>query len=115
LCSHHRHYLDRSPEYYKAKAKQKSATLYELFEQLFKQNKYPEQLYRTCDGLLNKQRKTPLGDFDRACEMALENKVYSYRSIVNIIENGMAKSTPGPNRQKALPFHKNTRGAGYYR
>jgi transposase len=115
LCSHHRYYLDRSPEYYKAKAKQKSSTLYELFEQLFKQEKYPEQLYRTCDGLLNIQRKTPEGDFERACKLALENKVYSYRFIVNIIENGMTKSSSEPTNQKALPFHKNTRGAGYYR
>ncbi len=115
LCSHHRNYLDRSPEYYIEKAKQKSTALYQLFEQIFKQKKYPEQLYRTCDGLLSMQRKTPDHEFERACEMALENKIYSYRFILNIIENGMTKSIPETSSQKTLPFHENTRGAGYYR
>jgi transposase len=114
LCSHHRHYLDRSPEYYLKKAKQKSAALYELFEQLFKQDKYPEQLYRTCDGLLSIQRKTSPADFDRACEIALENQIYSYRFIVNIIKNGMTKSSAETASQRPLPYHQNTRGAGYY-
>jgi len=115
LCSHHKHYLDRSPGYYLEKAKDQSEQLYRLFEQLFKQNKYPEQLYRTCDGLLSLQRKTIPEHFDKACDIALENKVFSYRFITNILKNGMVRSTPETAIQKPLPFHENTRGAGYYR
>lgn len=115
LCSHHRHYLERSPEYYLGKARKKSTAMYQLFVQLFNQEKYPEQLYRTCDGIMSIQRKTPAKDFDRACEIALENEVYSYRFIVNIIKNGMTKTTNETTSQKPLPFHRNTRGAGYYR
>jgi transposase len=115
LCSEHKHYLDRSPEYYLRKAKNKSNTLFLLFEQLFKQDKFPEQLYRTCDGLLSMQRKTDPQDFDRACVIAMENEIYSYRFIANIIKNRMTKDGTETAYQKPLPFHENTRGAGYYK
>ena len=52
LCSAHQHYLDRSPAYYLNKAGAKSKKLHEFFGLLFNQNRHPEQLYRTCDGLL---------------------------------------------------------------
>src|SRR5690606_31467198 len=59
LCSHHRHYLDRSPEYYTKKAGEISQNMHTLFERMFAQGKHPEQLYRSCDGLLSIARKTP--------------------------------------------------------
>jgi len=49
LCSHHRHYLDRSPAYYIEKAEKKSDELAELIKLLFKKGKPPEQNYRTCE------------------------------------------------------------------
>ena len=58
LCSAHQHYIDRSPEYYIQKAKGKSKELHELIELLFKQNRLPEQLYKSCDGLFSLHRKT---------------------------------------------------------
>jgi len=114
LCSHHKHYLDRSPGYYLGKAKSKSKALFLLFNELFRQDKFPEQQYRTCDGLLNMQRKADAQDFDRACEIALENKVYSYQFIANILKNGMVKNPKSTAYQRPLPLHGNTRGAGYY-
>jgi len=113
LCSQHQHYLDRSPEYYLGKAKQKSESLYKLIEQLFKQDKYPEQLYRTCDGLLNLQRRNGKDDFEKACEMALEYKNYSYQFIVNILNNKMTQTRKQKDKP-ALPEHPNTRGSKYY-
>jgi len=115
LCSHHRHYLDRSPEYYMNKAKVVSTAFYEFVEQLFEQDKYPEQLYRTCDGLFSIQRKAQAKVFDKACCIALENKIYSYHFIVNIIKNKMTETSTETAYQKPLPFHQNTRGAGYYK
>ena len=114
LCSHHQHYLERSPGYYLEKARVKSDGLYQLFQQLFQQDKYPEQLYRTCDGLLSLQRKTQQSTFEKACRIALDNKSYSYHFISNIIKNKMTEYEQ-PCIQKTLPFHKNTRGSGYYK
>jgi len=113
LCSAHQHYMDRSPDYYLNKAKLKSEVLYQLTGHLFAQNRHPEQLYKTCDGLLNLQRKTGQKDFDKACMMAIENQNYSYSFVLNILENKMTNE-PGTKQEKPLPSHENLRGREYY-
>ncbi len=89
LCSHHQHYLDRSPDYYIQKAKSKGENFHQFITAVFKQNRYPEQLYRTCDGLFSLQRKTETEKFNKACALSLEYKNYSYRFLTNIIKNNM--------------------------
>jgi len=91
LCSAHRHYMDRSPDYYLSKSKLRSETLNQLIGHLFVQNRHPKQLYRTCDGLLNLQRKTDPQEFDKACQMVIEYKKYSYTFVLNILKNKMTK------------------------
>ena len=113
LCSQHRHYLDRSPDYYIAQAKAKSETLHKLVQLIFEQNRYPEQLYRTCDGLLRLYRKSDPQTFKNACLLAIEHKNYSYRFIQNLLENKMAAGQPAAN-DKPLPKHDNVRGKDYY-
>ena len=113
LCSAHQHYLDRSPDYYMDKAKSKSDELYQFMVLMFAQNRHPEQLYRTCDGMLSLQRKTDQKDFHKACLMAIEHQNYSYRFIVNILTNkmtGQAETKP----KKPLPDHENLRRKEYY-
>lgn len=114
LCSHHKHYLDRSPEYYLKKAGMTSEVFFQFVENLFNQNKHPEQIYRTCDGLLSLQRKTGNNDFEKACQIALDTKNYSYAFIRNILDNKMLMNTH-ENCTKPLPIHSNTRGAAYFR
>jgi transposase len=113
LCSQHQHYMDRSPDYYLNKSKLKSEVLYRLFEHLFAQNRHPEQLYRTCDGLLNLERKTDQKDFDKACMMAIEHQKYSYAFVLNIIKNKMTGELETKPPQP-LPTHQNIRGKEYY-
>ena len=76
LCSSHRHYLDRSPSYYIEKARSRSEILCRLLTLLFDQKRYPEQLYRTCDGLFSLYRRTDEKIFERACAIAIENQNY---------------------------------------
>jgi hypothetical protein len=113
LCSAHQHYLDRSPDYYLDKAKIKSDELYRLMGLIFAQNRHPEQLYRTCDGLLNLHRKTDSRDFDKACLMAIEYQNYSYHFLVNILANKMTDQKQ-TKQAKPLPGHENLRGREYY-
>jgi len=113
LCSAHQHYMDRSPDYYLNKSKLKSELLYQLLEHLFAQNRHPEQLYRTCDGLLNLQRKTDQKDFDKACQMAIECQKYSYVFVLNILKNKMTREQEIKPLQP-LPTHQNIRGKEYY-
>jgi hypothetical protein len=106
--------LDRSPEYYKNKALAKSNVFFQVIEKLFGQDKYPEQLYRTCDGLMGLQRKTDPEQFDKACSMALEYSNYSYWFIQNIIKNKMT-DTIITESGKPLPAHQNVRGSGCFK
>ena len=91
-----------------------SKILYEYMEALFKQDKYPEQLYRTCDGVLNLARKTSQESFIKACNIALEHQNYSYKFLKQILENRMTEYLEKP-VVKSLPSHTNIRGASSYK
>jgi transposase len=114
LCSHHQHYLSRSPDYYKQRAKAHSQTLLQLFELIFTQDRYPEQLYKTCDGILSYSRKADKEVFEKACHLAIENKVYTYKFIRNIITNNMTTQITEPPLDKPLPKHDNIRGKEFF-
>ena len=113
LCSHHQHYLKRSPAYYMDKARKKSEDFHRLVELVFQQNRYPEQLYRSCDGLFSLQSKTEPTTFDKACRIAIEHQIYSYKFIQKMLENKMTEYEEEPT-QPALPVHQNIRGKDYY-
>lgn len=117
LCSQHQHYLDRSPDYYKNKAKACSADFFRLVVKIFDQDKYPEQLYKSCDGLISLYKKSDTEVFSRACQIAIENNNLSYRFILNMIENKMTDKDIQDGQQSLfpLPQHENTRGKGYYK
>ena len=113
LCSHHQHYLKRSPAYYIDKAKGKSEDFHRLVELVFQQKRYPEQLYRSCDGLFSLQSKTEPATFDKACRIATRHQIYSYKFIRKMLENKMTEYEEEP-KQQALPVHQNIRGKNYY-
>jgi transposase len=116
LCSHHQHYLDRSPDYYRQKAKQISANLYNVVDALFNGGRPPEQNYRSCDGLFSLHRKTDPALFNKACDIAIECGCCSYKYLIKVIEH-LKKQPPQPEQenQKPLPDHQNIRGRDYYK
>lgn len=67
LCSHHQHYRDRSPEYDRNLSAKISKVLYKYVCLLFEQKRYPEQVYRSCDGLLALARKSDTKALEKAC------------------------------------------------
>lgn len=113
LCSQHQHYLSRSPDYYINKAGSISTITERLFRLIFQQNKHPEQLYRSCDGLLHLSKKISVERFDKACLLAIEYQNYSYQFILKIIENNMMDYQI-IQTEKNLPTHHNIRGKNYY-
>jgi len=114
LSSHHLHYLERSPDYYIARAKEKSQALYQLTQLIFAQPQHPEQLYRTCDGLLRLQKTALPEAFDKACELAIEYRNFSYRFVERILKNNMTAHQDTLNSEQPLPQHPNIRGKEYY-
>jgi transposase len=113
LPSHHQHWLERSPEYYMEKAREKSASLVRFFEGIFADNRPAEHHYRSCDGLLNLQRRTPENVFENAISIALENRLFSYPSVMNLINND-AQNRQKQTTETPLPKHDNIRGKAYY-
>ncbi|MFV0346273.1 MAG: IS21 family transposase [Bacteroidales bacterium] len=113
LCSTHLHYLKRSPEYYKRKAGELSESFSRFVELMFEQDVYPEQLYRSCDGLLSLQRNTDNLVFDKACRIAIEHENYKCGFVKNIIQNKMT-SIKIEEPKSSLPKHNNIRGKEYY-
>jgi hypothetical protein len=84
-----------------------------LIERLFQQEKHPEKLYKSCDGLLRLARSTNEETLEKACQIALEHRRYNYGFLKNIIANKMVDEdlTISP---KPLPRHSNLRGSSYY-
>lgn len=113
LCSAHKHYKERSPEYYLARGKAHSEELHNVISALFGRNKHPELVYKTCDGLLGLSRKTERDKFLSACRTALELGNVTYGFLVNLIKNGIHPISEFDENQQ-LPKHKNVRGAEYY-
>ena len=114
LSSQNQFYLARSPAYYLDRAKDKSTALHHLIGLIFEQNRYPEQLYRVCDGLLRLQKNTAAETFDRACNIAAEHGVFSYKFIQRILENNMADFPAQPTLEQPLPVNINIRGKEYF-
>ena len=113
LCSHHQYYKKRSPTYYLQRAYLHSEVLYQYISTLFKQDKYPEQLYRSCEGILSLSKKTDTIVFIKACEIAINHTNYSYTFLKRILENKMTENNAEP-CCKSLPEHGNIRGANSY-
>lgn len=114
LCSQHQHYRNRSPAYYLDKAKSHGRELYDLLEAMFAQNRYPEQLYNTCDGLFSLARKSDPARFARACQIAASYRVYSYKFVQGVLENNTTDPEQTPPGNQPLPGGGNVRGRDYY-
>lgn len=115
LCSTHRHYLNRSPGYYIRQASRYCEELHNFTRLLFEQNnKHPEQLYRTCDGVFNLYRKSADKEqFKKACNLAINRQKFSSGFIKNLLKNKIPDQT-GEIPFKDLPEHNNLRGKKYY-
>jgi len=115
LCSAHQHYNDRSPQYYIDMAKKKSATLTALITCIFNDPKPPEVHYKTCDGLFSLHRKTNPVLFEKACRIALEHQVISYRFIKSLLTGKSVLMETETEPYKPLPKTSQGRGREYYK
>lgn len=121
LASNSKAILSRSPEYYQEKADRHSTAFKQLVSDMFMDMKQreipPEFKYKTCDYMLSIARKTPIDDFEQACRIAIQNRSYSGKFLLNVISNlNVAKSQDeSDNRINPKPTnHENMRGDSYY-
>lgn len=120
LCSHHQHYLDRSPEYYINRAEKTDCSPFaELVRLIFNQNRVPEQLYGSCDGLFSLYRKNKQEAFEKACRIAIDYERYSYKFVQNLLENSASEvwkeESQTEKKDQSLPKHPNIRGKNAFK
>jgi hypothetical protein len=109
LCSTHRFYRERSPEFYIRQAGKRSEVLKCLITDIFNiPNRSAEMSYRTCDGLLSLSRKTDPVRFEKACRIAVEMQKYSYRFVQSLLE-GKSLMMEETEPYKSLPETVNVR------
>ena len=76
--------------------------------------RYPEQVFRSCMGILRLAKPYGREPLDAACAQALELNVRSYSSVKSILQNGLDRR--GLRRLTEAPTikHSNIRGADYF-
>ena len=83
LPENHRHWLDRGPGWYRKRANHISAEVGRLIDCILSSKTYPEQTYRSCDGILGLHRKVGSEQLTEAARIALELDCCSY-SFINV-------------------------------
>ena len=74
---------------------------------------YPEQNFKSCNGVLMLVKKYGAERIEAACSRVLKGSRVNYTLIKNILLNGMDKLQDTPLQQASL-FHENIRGSQHY-
>ncbi|HNX66786.1 MAG TPA: IS21 family transposase [Bacteroidales bacterium] len=91
-------FTKRSADYYKRRAQGVSGPLFQLFNLLFERSNGslpPEYYYKTCDMMLRLQRDNQSQFFDQACEICIENHLFTGKRLENVIKT-LAKCSHEP-------------------
>lgn len=113
MPSHHRQYLDRSPEYYEQWASKVSDYVLEAVKVIITTKKHPEQAYKSCEGLRSLERRHGNSILSLACKQALDIGVINYGFINRIIQSGMVHQSESP-QAVTTSRHANLRGTKHY-
>ncbi|MBQ1936990.1 MAG: IS21 family transposase, partial [Bacteroidales bacterium] len=118
LASNTLAFTKRSASYYVDRAKSVSEALCALIEGMFaasRANCPPEYYYKTCDMMLRLQRDYNPSYFDKACEICLENSLFTGKKLENVIKTLM-QATPEDNWLTAPDptDHANMRGSLFF-
>ena len=108
----------RSVSYYIEKAKKVSIALSKLIERIFESTRAnipPECYYKTCEMMLRLQKDYETEIFDNACEICLENEMFTGHRLENVIKTLI--NTKKENNHLLPPEptnHVNMRGSQYF-
>jgi transposase len=115
LPENQRHWMDRGPGWYRKRAHHISPEVGRLIDGMLASKTYPEQTYRSCDGILGLHRKVGSQQLTQAARIALELDCCTYSFVNRLIQNGMATpASPSPAAPTELPAHDNIRGKIYF-
>ena len=114
MPSAHRKHLEWNPSRIINWAQKSGPATAQMVKELMGKRVHPEQAYRSCLGLLSLENKYGEDRLEAACSRALSCCAFSYRSVKNILKNGLDQLEPEKQEVLPLPAHENIRGAKYY-
>lgn len=85
-----------------------------IFKRILTRNRFPEQTYNACLGLLSLSKKYGTQRFEAACTRALPASVITYGFIKNILENNRDQVAGQTLATDYIPTHENIRGKTTY-
>jgi transposase len=86
----------------------------EIFKRILGRNRFPEQTYNACLGLLTLSKKYGTQRLEAACTRSLPAPVVTYGFIKNILENNQDKIVGQILVTAYIPTHENIRGEAAY-
>jgi hypothetical protein len=122
LASNSDAFLSRSPQYYQEKADKHCPVFKQLVSNMFLDLELrqlpPEFKYKTCDYMLSISRKAPMKEFEQACRIAIQNRTYSGKFLLRVIEKLKAEKSLFQETEQLNPLptnHENMRGCSYFK
>lgn len=113
LPAEHQYVTDWHPERFMRWAAEVGPNTCHLIQHILNRNKYPEQNYKSCLGVLHLEKKVGRERLENACLRALEYQIHNYSIVKRILEKGL-DLLQEQQFELTLPEHNNIRGNNYY-
>ncbi len=115
LSSVHKEYVSSlSPDSLRFKARAIGPEVEVLINAVLNKGIFPEQMYKTCQGILALQSHCDPARFRKCCQWAVANNLTSLRYIRHLVISSHVKFSEDPRSQGDLPKHSNIRGRENY-
>ena len=116
MASQHQFMMDRNPAWYIEEGRKIHSDVALYIEQVLLHKAYPEQGYRSCQGILGFAKRGSIGPerLIRACRRAHEVGYYNFKIIESILQKNLDHYEQ-EEQPTDMPSHTNIRGKEYYK
>lgn len=115
MSSVHKEYLNSlSPDSLRQKARAIGPEVEALIDAVLNKGLFPEQTYRTCQGILALQLKCEAIRFRKCCQLAVANNLTSLRYLRHLVGSSHVTFDEERSASGSLPMHDNIRGRDNY-
>lgn len=115
LSSVHKEYISsQSPDSLRLKARAIGPEVEALISAVLSRGLFPEQMYKTCQGILGLQVKCKPERFRKCCQLAVANNLTSLRYMRHLVTSAHVKFDEESASLGGLPQHNNLRGRENY-
>ena len=116
MASQHQYMTERNPAWYIEEGRKIHSDVALYIEQVLLHKAYPEQGYRSCQGILGFAKRQSIGPerLTRACRRAHEVGYYNFKIIESILQKNLDQYEV-EEQPSQMPLHDNIRGKEYYK